>query len=322
MAACSPSSAIRSQTSSPPSCSSSATRCCARVRGSVHAADGATFQATDTIYFDWAWSSTEYATAWIGVARSPDGPWSPSPEKTLRDTSYGFPSDFLSSHAYIPASSIGPGTWYWQLCNRDIYAEDDKCVLAGDIRQITILQPAPPSAPYLWLAPPTGGDYGPPGATWDTNASFRFSYNGTFGDFASCAYRLDSGAWAPCRPPFITSNFAVDFTNLAPGSHTFAVHFTDKYGQTGADSTYTWTVTGPAAPPAPKPKPAQKCTAPNLKGMTLSKARSALSKAHCTLGRVSQPKHVKPHHPLRVTWQSVQAKSVKAQGTHVSVRLA
>ena len=117
-------------------------------------ADGATFQATDTVYFDWAWGSDEYATSWIGVARSPDGPWSPLPEKWLMDCSDGVCSPWFSSHAYIPASRIGVGTWWWRLCNKSIYGEDDKCALSTEgPRMLTIT--APPPTPIPTPAPVT-----------------------------------------------------------------------------------------------------------------------------------------------------------------------
>jgi hypothetical protein len=36
--------------------------------------DGLVTQQGQPVLFDWAWDSDEYATSWIGLARSPDGP--------------------------------------------------------------------------------------------------------------------------------------------------------------------------------------------------------------------------------------------------------
>ncbi len=46
----------------------------------------------------------------------------------------------------------------------------------------------------------------------------------------------------------------------------------------------------PAPPPPPAPAPAATCTVPKLVGKSLSKAKSALKAAHCTLGKVTKPK--------------------------------
>ena len=47
-----------------------------------------------------------------------------------------------------------------------------------------------------------------------------------------------------------------------------------------------------------------RCVVPNLKHMKLSTAKRALREAHCGVGTVRRPKHVRPHHVLRVISQS------------------
>ena len=48
---------------------------------------------------------------------------------------------------------------------------------------------------------------------------------------------------------------------------------------------------------------------PVLKHMTLTRARSALKKADCTVGKLRKPKHVARRHTLRVFGQSAKARS-------------
>ena len=61
------------------------------------------------------------------------------------------------------------------------------------------------------------------------------------------------------------------------------------------------------------------CVVPALKGDSLSKARRALSKAHCKLGKISKPR--KHRGALVVTAQSVRAGRKSAKGAGVSVKL-
>ena len=79
----------------------------------------------------------------------------------------------------------------------------------------------------------------------------------------------------------------------------------------------TFSVTVASAPPPPK------CVVPKLAGKTLSQARTALSRAHCKLGKVHQPKKPK-HRRLRkliVKSSSPGRGAVRANGTKVAVTL-
>jgi virginiamycin B lyase len=67
-----------------------------------------------------------------------------------------------------------------------------------------------------------------------------------------------------------------------------------------------------------KPPPA--CAVPKLKGMTLGNARTALAKAHCTLGKVTKPRH--RHGKLVVSSTKPGAGSKLANGAKVAVKLA
>jgi hypothetical protein len=55
--------------------------------------------------------------------------------------------------------------------------------------------------------------------------------------------------------------------------------------------------TSPGGGPPPPPPSSGKCVVPNLKGVSLSKAKRMLRSAHCAIGKVSKPK-ARKHHKL------------------------
>ncbi|HET9102736.1 MAG TPA: DUF1906 domain-containing protein [Solirubrobacteraceae bacterium] len=63
------------------------------------------------------------------------------------------------------------------------------------------------------------------------------------------------------------------------------------------------------------------CTAPRLKHLSLVRARGALRKAHCRLGRVRRPRRWGRHHLLRVFGQSVRPGSAHPSGYRINIRL-
>lgn len=86
-------------------------------------------------------------------------------------------------------------------------------------------------------------------------------------------------------------------------------------------STADGTVTGPTSTlttPAASPSPSL-CKVPKLKGDSLVKAKRALSKAHCSLGKVTRPKH--SHGKLVVFSQRARAGSTHPTGFKVGVKL-
>jgi hypothetical protein len=84
------------------------------------------------------------------------------------------------------------------------------------------------------------------------------------------------------------------------------------------DATFTT-----AVPAASGPPPSVKCVVPRLRGLSLGKAKTALSKAHCAVGRVKQPKHLsrKQKKHLVVLAQSPAATLALPAGTGIALTL-
>ena len=86
----------------------------------------------------------------------------------------------------------------------------------------------------------------------------------------------------------------------------------------------TFTTAAPTPPPSPLPAPvAVKCVVPHLRGLSLGRAKTALSKAHCALGRVKQPKRLSRSQKKRlvVVVQSPAAARALPAGTRVALTL-
>jgi hypothetical protein len=72
-----------------------------------------------------------------------------------------------------------------------------------------------------------------------------------------------------------------------------------------------------ASGPPPRPKP--KCVVPNLRRMPIRALGGALSRAHCRLGKIRRPRHVRRYHVLRVSKQTPWAHRVYLPGYKVGV---
>jgi hypothetical protein len=100
---------------------------------------------------------------------------------------------------------------------------------------------------------------------------------------------------------------------VAEGSTvTYYATATDRAGNTSRCSIAHATYTRRASPPV--------CSVPALKGKTLAQAKTLLSRAHCALGKVTQPRTRRGR--KFVISQSPAARSVRPVGTKVAVRLA
>jgi subtilisin family serine protease len=91
-------------------------------------------------------------------------------------------------------------------------------------------------------------------------------------------------------------------------------------------ATRSWTVVAQpsAVPPviAPAPRVVVKCRVPRLKGKTLRRAKRALRRAHCSLGRVTRPRRRSGRRPpLVVAFSRPRAGAVRAAGAKVRLTL-
>jgi len=68
-------------------------------------------------------------------------------------------------------------------------------------------------------------------------------------------------------------------------------------------------------------KTASSCVAPQLKQLSLVRARAALRRSHCGLGSVSRPRHWGRHHLLRVLSQSTPPRSRHRSGFRINILL-
>ena len=109
------------------------------------------------------------------------------------------------------------------------------------------------------------------------------------------------------------SGSSVTHTFSRTGRFTVKLTVTDSAGNATSKS-ITVTI---SAQPLPR------CVVPKLKGKTLGQAKTALSKAHCRLGRVHRPKPRKHHRlpKLVVTKSSPGARSSRPNGTRVALTL-
>ena len=83
--------------------------------------------------------------------------------------------------------------------------------------------------------------------------------------------------------------------------------------------------TAPPAPPAPPPPPAatsrQACVVPHLRGRTLARARAALARAHCSLGKVKRVRSSRLKRGVDVA-QRPRPGVRKARGATVALRVS
>jgi beta-lactam-binding protein with PASTA domain len=86
----------------------------------------------------------------------------------------------------------------------------------------------------------------------------------------------------------------------------------------GVDTAVTATFNLNPPPPAPT-----QCEVPKVKGLSLARAKSAITKARCKVGAIRKPKPKKGKKlgPLVVKSSSPAAGAVRAEGTKVSLTL-
>jgi hypothetical protein len=193
-----------------------------------------------------------------------------------------------------------------------------RTVTGGRLNVADALQALVPGAPPP--PPETQITAAPPATTTANTVVIQFDRIDEF-DVPSFECRLDGGAFQPCVSPASVT--------VPLGIHAFAVRALDERGVADpSPSVATWTVVPPLtrALPQPPPQPPSRvvrCTVPRLKGLTLTGARRALSRAHCKLGRVAKPRARRGRRlpPLAVRSSTPGKGAVRAEGARVKVTL-
>jgi hypothetical protein len=126
------------------------------------------------------------------------------------------------------------------------------------------------------------------------------------GSSSSCTLVVPLGGGQP--------SCTIGVVPLNPGNTTIVAKYPGDAVHYSSQITFTICVGrgGPCKPPLT-------CLVPRLKGKTLKQARSALSRAHCALGKVKRPKQ---RRRLVVSRQSRRPGSKLPPGTKVSITLA
>jgi subtilisin family serine protease len=152
------------------------------------------------------------------------------------------------------------------------------------------------------VAPETTILSGPEAATTSTTASIGFAR--TDADAGAFECSLDGSAFSPCASP---ASYMVGL-----GAHQFQVRAKGASGLVDpTPAVRFWTVSSPPPPPPPPPS----CKVPKLAGKSLAQAKSALSAANCTLGKVTKPKAKKGKKlPALVVKSSTPAAGVSTSG--------
>jgi hypothetical protein len=106
-------------------------------------------QSEAAVLFDWTWESGEYAASiYFCPTAAPDDPcWSAPARQT---------AEYRTSSARVDFRSFPTGIWYWRLCVKSIYSEDDVCYVQG-IRKITVITAGEgnePDSAAPMIAPP------------------------------------------------------------------------------------------------------------------------------------------------------------------------
>lgn len=109
-----------------------------------------------TLHFDWRWDEISYAGRLIfAPTDNPSDPiWygtdRPGRFETVTSIDSNATLNFAKWYAHHPtyvrvSAPFPAGAWYYRLCTKTIYSEDDKCVLEPEIRQLLVVASAPPA---------------------------------------------------------------------------------------------------------------------------------------------------------------------------------
>jgi len=155
-------------------------------------------------------------------------------------------------------------------------------------------------------------------ASGSTSTTATAAFRGV-GDIQAASFecRLDGGTFAACASP---ATFQVP-----AGAHQLAVRARSKFGVVDpTPASAGWVVASVPQLQQPPPTAAvARCRVPRLKGKTLRRAKRALRRAHCRLGRVTKPRRPRSGSPVPLVVRSSKprAGAVRAAGTRVALTL-
>jgi subtilisin family serine protease len=167
------------------------------------------------------------------------------------------------------------------------------------------------------VAPETAFTSAAPVQTTGTSAAF--SFRRTDADLASFECRLDGAAFQLCSSP-------VSLT-VGLGAHAFEVRALDPFGHVDpTPASATWTVVAPIAGNGGGGGTGDvvHCVVPRLAGLSLTRAKAKLRRAHCALGRVTKPRARRGRRLPSLVVKSTNpgAGARRAEGTKVKLTLA
>lgn len=190
------------------------------------------------------------------------------------------------------------------------------------------------SASLLDVTPGTGTITGPTTATTGDLLTYTFAGTDPFGGFTGLPSWTSSDGGSATAASFVRTFttagiYLINVSTKDLGGFALAASKTLVVGTPTPVATATPTASPTVTPTAsigptptvsptasPTPTPVT-CVVPKLKGKTVAKARKALKKAHCKLGKVSKPRG----HGRKIGKQSKQAKTVLPSGSTVKVTL-
>jgi PKD domain len=172
--------------------------------------------------------------------------------------------------------------------------------------------------PFLTVSGPASKQAGQVAAFFASQAFGDSTFSWDFGDGGTGSGQTPSHTYAAAGTYTVTVTATLADSG-ATATAQRSIHVTAAPAAPGGGSTPP----GPTVPPAPGPAATQ-CIVPKLKGLSLSAARTKLTRAHCKLGKVKKPKlrnsAKKPS--LVVAHQSRPAGAKLANGSAVGVTLA
>src|SRR5215216_593647 len=163
-----------------------------------------------------------------------------------------------------------------------------------------------PEATHQWTIdtrPPTATVTSGPGAL-SNSRSARFTFAADEPSSFQC--ELDRGSLVPCGSP-------LSYQNLADGAHTFVVRPTDAVGNSGASSSYSWTIDAIAPETRLGSRPRTRTTALSA-AFTFSASEAATFQCRLGAGTFAPCSSPKKYSRLRRSTHRFEVRAVDAAG--------